>query len=200
MPLSPQDKQEIVQIIQEQLRDNYISGNPKVPPHQHNGIDNLKIPSVSVAAPDTSIQFNNAGILGGSSSFEFIENNFGSGPVAPTIQFTNIYGIQSQFGLSTNGEGFDWSVTGGGSYIQITAPAFDITSDLINLNGINGAVIINNFNPLATNATTGFMAIPYCAGTPTGVPTAGIASVIYDTTNDKLWIYNGSAWKSAAFT
>lgn len=49
---------------------------------------------------------------------------------------------------------------------------------------------------LATNATDGFLYIASCAGTPTGVPTAntGRVAIIYDTTNNKIAVYNG-AWK-----
>ena len=48
---------------------------------------------------------------------------------------------------------------------------------------------------LATNATDGFLYIPTCAGTPTGTPTAktGRVALVYDTTNDQFWIYDG-AW------
>lgn len=50
---------------------------------------------------------------------------------------------------------------------------------------------------LATSATNGFLYIPSCAGTPTGTPTAktGRVPLVYDTTNNKLYVYNG-AWKS----
>ena len=60
--------------------------------------------------------------------------------------------------------------------------------------------IYTAFNPtsgaLATNATTGFLYLPTCAGTPTGVPSgiSGRVAVVYDTSNDILYVYNGS-WK-----
>lgn len=46
---------------------------------------------------------------------------------------------------------------------------------------------------LATNATDGFLYIPTCAGTPTGVPAAytGKVAMVFDTTNNKLYIYDG---------
>lgn len=51
----------------------------------------------------------------------------------------------------------------------------------------------------ATNATDGFLYLPTCAGTPTGTPTAytGTVAAVYDTTNNKLYVYNG-AWKGTA--
>jgi hypothetical protein len=52
---------------------------------------------------------------------------------------------------------------------------------------------------LATTATLGFLQIPTCAGQPTGVPTlvAGFAPIVYDTTNDKFWVYDpvDAAWE-----
>ncbi len=49
---------------------------------------------------------------------------------------------------------------------------------------------------LATNATSGFLYIPTCAGAPVGTPgvRAGTVALVYDTTDDKLFVYNGS-WK-----
>lgn len=49
---------------------------------------------------------------------------------------------------------------------------------------------------LATTATDGFVYIPACAGTPTGVPTtvAGYAPMVVDSTNNKLYVYTGGAW------
>jgi hypothetical protein len=49
---------------------------------------------------------------------------------------------------------------------------------------------------IATTATEGFVFIPTCAGAPTGVPSPVLngKAMIYDTTNNKLWVYNGS-WR-----
>jgi len=59
-----------------------------------------------------------------------------------------------------------------------------------------GSVIVSAA-ALATTATDGFLYIPTCAGTPTGVPTAyaGRAPMILDTAGVKLWLYTGGAWK-----
>lgn len=49
-----------------------------------------------------------------------------------------------------------------------------------------------------TSDTTGFLYIPSVAGAPTGVPTntaSGTVPIQYDTTNNKLYVYNGG-WKS----
>lgn len=64
-----------------------------------------------------------------------------------------------------------------------------------------GNVVLGSQAALATNATDGFTYIPTCAGAPTGAPTAytGKTAMIYDTTNNKLMVYNG-AWRGIALT
>lgn len=49
---------------------------------------------------------------------------------------------------------------------------------------------------LATTATNGFFYTNTCSGTPTGTPTSisGRVPMLYDTSANKLWVYNG-AWK-----
>lgn len=52
---------------------------------------------------------------------------------------------------------------------------------------------------IATDATNGFLYIPSCAGTPTGVPTAitGLCPLVVNSTNNKLYFYSGGAWRDA---
>lgn len=63
----------------------------------------------------------------------------------------------------------------------------------------NGNLIVGTA-ALATTATDGFLYIPTCAGTPTGTPSsyAGRVAMVFDSTNNRLYIYDGG-WISAAF-
>lgn len=67
------------------------------------------------------------------------------------------------------------------------------TNQRMKITSLASVVIGNNSAALATNATDGFLYIPTCAGTPTGVPTAqtGTVAMVFDTSNNKLYIYDG---------
>jgi len=62
-----------------------------------------------------------------------------------------------------------------------------------------GSVVAGGSVALATTATDGFLYVPTCAGTPTGTPTAitGMAPIVVDTTNNKLYFYSGGQWRDA---
>lgn len=64
------------------------------------------------------------------------------------------------------------------------------------------SVVIGADGALATNATTGHLQIPSCAGTPTGTPVGGLhtgkVAILYDTTANKLWVFSGGTWRQTA--
>lgn len=68
-----------------------------------------------------------------------------------------------------------------------------VVNDTANLLQFSGGV-------LATTATAGFIYLPTCAGTPTGTPASGKGAIVYDTTANKIWVYNGTAWKYVTMT
>ena len=64
----------------------------------------------------------------------------------------------------------------------------------------NNNFVMNNA-ALLTSATDGFLYIATCAGAPSGTPTSftGRVAMVYDTTDNKLYVYNG-AWKSVTLS
>jgi hypothetical protein len=56
-----------------------------------------------------------------------------------------------------------------------------------------GNVVCGRQAALATNATDGFLYVPTCAGTPSGTPTSytGKCALVFDTSNNKLYVYDG---------
>lgn len=77
---------------------------------------------------------------------------------------------------------------------------------LIGSGGSNEALHWDNARNLAagagslgTTSTDGFLYVPTCAGTPTGVPSgeSGFAPIVIDITNHKLYFYSGGSWRDA---
>jgi hypothetical protein len=84
-----------------------------------------------------------------------------------------------------------------GSYVRIETTPTGGTSRAERMRvTANGNVVIGT-GALSTGASNGFLYIPTCAGTPTGTPTSytGRVPLVYDTSNNRLYVYNGS-WKS----
>ncbi len=124
--------------------------------------------------------------------------------------------VQSVVAGTSNTAGADWTHKGsrgtgtaaGGKLIFQTAPAGATgTSQNTLVPGLTitapaqrggvtqqPSIVLGNA-ALATADTDGYVYIPTCAGTPTGVPTAntGRVAFVYDTTGKQFWIYDG-AW------
>jgi hypothetical protein len=65
--------------------------------------------------------------------------------------------------------------------------------------GADGSIAFNDA-ALATDTTKGFIMIPSCAGAPTGTPAdipTGQIPIVFDSTNNKLYVYDGG-WISTA--
>lgn len=65
------------------------------------------------------------------------------------------------------------------------------------LNVEGGDSVTVGSGALATSATDGFIYIPECAGTPTGVPTAraGFVPLVYDSVGGFLYVGSGGTWQ-----
>lgn len=64
-----------------------------------------------------------------------------------------------------------------------------------------GDIQVGPSGALATNAVAGFLDIPSCAGAATGTVaqvTTGHVAVVYDSTNNKIYVNNGGTWRSTA--
>lgn len=139
---------------------------------------------------------------------------FGSTNAAAPI--AQILQVQSVIGGTTNTAGVDWThnaskgtgTGAGGKLVFQTAPAgatgtaqntlvpaLTLTAPAQRGGVTQQPSIVLGNAALATADTDGFLYIPTCAGTPTGVPTAntGRVALVYDTTNHQFWIYDG-AW------
>jgi hypothetical protein len=94
-------------------------------------------------------------------------------------------GVSNGYTITSNGSALTHSWhTAGNVDAQITA---------------NGSFVAGRQTALSTTATNGFLYVPTCAGTPTGTPTAitGMAPIVVNTTNNKLYFYSGGAWRDA---
>ena len=68
------------------------------------------------------------------------------------------------------------------------------------ITALGSLVVGNNSSALATTATDGFLYVSSSSGAPTGVPTTqtGSVPVHVDATNNAMYMYTNSAWRSVA--
>jgi hypothetical protein len=167
----------------------------------------------------------NAPVAGGTLIFKTVNSeraridssgNLGIGTASPTTRLqvdgairsnTSITGPLGFFftsatnpassGASGNGLNLGYDNNGEVAWIQANRNSISETRPL--LINPNGGSVAAGTPSLATNATNGFLYVPTCAGTPTGTPTAitGMAPIVVNTTNNKLYFYSGGAWRDA---
>lgn len=178
--------------------------------------------SAPIGGSNTEIQFNNAGALGGDPNLTWdsadvtltvgVADDIGAvnvlidgGDAIITTPDTNGGSITASSSLlletgSSAGTDSSGSIgiytaplgvgSGGGGSIEIIAAG-----------GLEDTSV--NANTIATTATKGFVYIPKCAGIPTGVPTragtSGGVPMVFDSTNNKLYVYK-SGWKGVTLT
>ena len=93
----------------------------------------------------------------------------------------------------------NWTDSAQGTYasFSVTPNGSTTPNNYLRVYG-NGSVACN-VAAISTSATDGFLYVPTCAGTPTGTPTTltGLAPIVVNTTNNKLYFYSGGAWRDA---
>ena len=82
-----------------------------------------------------------------------------------------------------------------GTFTSVTSPVVTTPSVATSTN-----LVLGNGSAIALSATTGWVEIPTCAGTPTGVPSnagAGKAAIVLDISGAQLWVYDyaTATWK-----
>lgn len=107
--------------------------------------------------------------------------------------------------LGFNSTGTAGNITWGGTDLVLRAgSAFPNLRIEVN-NGVQIALftalnsVVLGAGAVGTTSVNGFVYIPSCPGTPTGVPTSftGLVPLCVDSTNNKLYFYSGGAWRDA---
>lgn len=150
---------------------------------------------------NTQVQYNNSGAFGGDSNFVWVTGSKVlrlGGSAAITTPDGGVGQSGSSLDVRTgtgNGSGAggpitirpgDGGATGAGGDVLVTPGVGSVVGDMVVSSVISSV------------ATGGFLVVPKCAGNPTGTPTRA-GSLIYDTTNNTLCVYNGG-WKKVTLS
>lgn len=132
----------------------------------------------AVTFNQTSMRVGNGGQVGGAQVGDVSTRKFGTAAAIPLA-------------LSA-----DWD---GSSHPQIYMSPRTGTNPTVVLGWDGSDALVGVLAPIATSSTKGFLYIPTCAGTPTGVPhwtnANGGSPIIVDTTGSKIWVNIGGTWK-----
>lgn len=127
-----------------------------------------------------------------------------TGDTLGTVDFLGSDGVGFQESVSIVGqcEGTIGAGAMPGRLLIQTAPASSVTPTTRSKWDSKGN-FIHGTAALVTTATDGFLYVPTCNGTPTGVATVytGAAPFIWDTSGSKkLWFNDGGTWRFVVFT
>jgi hypothetical protein len=89
-----------------------------------------------------------------------------------------------------------WQIDLGNNYVGPFADEVGIgtaSGRVASWTASNGNLLVGTTNT-PTNATDGFLRLPTCEGTPTGVPSSGDGSMIVDRTHHKMYVYLDNEW------
>lgn len=139
----------------------------------------------------------------------------------PTAQWKDIWaaeGLHINGGnivhSDVNGFGFNGSIYGQGPLTLLSEAG---STNQVLISAGNGFQVTHNgqstfdiqadtagnvtLGPVAISASDndGFVYIPTVDDAPTGVPSNPRAALVYDTLNNKLWVYAGGTWRSSTF-
>lgn len=211
--MNPEQLQQQIDILRKQLATLQQLFNQ----HHHVGVEIDQTPELDI--PDettpggstTELQFNDGGVFAGTEfdgvtsiafdkttgkltfygdglAFQFVGRDApaSSGANGTDLVLTGGRGDGAAEGGNVSINGGQGGTTGEGGDIELFpgAKGSGATYD--------GNVICGGQN-IATTARGQFLVIPYCAGPPTGTPVRGMC-LIYDSTNNDLYVYNGG-WK-----
>lgn len=162
-----------------------------------------------IGGSDTEIQFNDSGVLAGNPGFTYDNSAEVIGILNNELDIiTSGGGAPDAFIFMEGGNG-NSVIEGGPDEFSLrgTDGALGTNNNGANVNVVGGQPdgtgaigdVLLNFGTIATTAKGGFVGLPKTAGTPTGVPNNGAGVMVYDTSANKIWVYNGS-WRSVAVT
>lgn len=164
--------------------------------------------SQSPAFPSSSATPGTVTVLGGSASLGGTNNTASGGAVTVQGGTAGAGGgdggaVTVQGGAPQAGNGGAVSVLGAaGVGTNKNGGKITVKGGAATGTGTPGSVELGTPS-LATTAIGGFPCIPTCAGAPTGTPagiSTGLAPMVLDTTNSRLYFNVGGTWKYAALT
>ena len=157
----------------------------------------LTVGGVYQSAANASIVYNTAGTLPAASTSSATVFNSNVATAAASFTLTDLYHFRVT-GVSLGAGSAVTNEYGVHSNLAAASGKYNFYAAGTAPNLFAGSTVVGTA-ALATNATSGFLYVPSCAGVPTGTPATftGTVPIVVDTTNHKLYFYSGGSWRDA---